>query len=146
MVVNQFVQSNYMYVIFWYWLTDMSSILPTSFDILFYYLVYFQQSLVYCCFKNIENFIANVIDSQITMNPTVNLQTNKGFHDRVYRVIAYQAILKWSSFFCSFFLLLLLWNFEDANGLTDLIYGFPLSEFIFLAYPAIVTFIDVTKQ
>ena len=39
------------------------SILPTSFDILFYYLVYFQQSLVYCCFKNIENFIANVIDS-----------------------------------------------------------------------------------
>lgn len=78
-----------MYVIFWYWLTDMSSILPTSFDILFFYLVYYQQSLVYSCFKNIESFIANVIDSQITMSTTVNLQTNKGFHDKVYKVIAF---------------------------------------------------------
>lgn len=89
MVLNQFIQHNYMYVIFWYWLTDMSSILPTSFDILFFYLVYYQQSLVYSCFKNIESFIANVIDSQITMSTTVNLQTNKGFHDKVYKVIAF---------------------------------------------------------
>lgn len=73
MVLNQFIQHNYMYVIFWYWLTDMSSILPTSFDIIFFYLVYYQQSLVYSCYKNIENFIANVIDSQITMSTTVNL-------------------------------------------------------------------------
>ena len=52
-----------MYVIFWYWLTDMSSILPTSFDFLSFYLVNYQQILVYTCFKNIESLIANVINS-----------------------------------------------------------------------------------
>lgn len=52
-----------MYVIFWYWFTDMATILPTSFDILFFSLVYLQQSLVYSCHKIIENFIANVIDA-----------------------------------------------------------------------------------
>ena len=146
MVVNSFVQNNYMYVIVWYWLTDMSSILPTSFDILFFYLIYFQQSLVYCCYKNIENYIANVIDSQITMSTTVNLQTNKSFHDRVYRVIAYQTLLSWFSLLCSVSLLLLLWHFEEATSLIELLYSFPLSDYIFLAYPAIVTFLDVSKQ
>jgi hypothetical protein len=73
MLLNQFIQHNYLYVIFWYWFTDMPTILPTSFDMLFFYLVYLQQSLVYACDKIIENFIANVIDAQITMTTTVNL-------------------------------------------------------------------------
>jgi len=89
MLLNQFISQNYLYVIFWYWFTDMSTILPTSFDILFFYVVYFQQSLVYSCHKIIEHFIANVIDAQITMTATVNLQTNKAYHDRVYKVLAF---------------------------------------------------------
>lgn len=47
---------------------------------------------------------------------------------------------------CALFLLLLLWNFEDANGVVELVQSFPLSEYVFLTYPAILTLIEVTKQ
>ena len=63
MLLNNFISHNFLYVFFWYWFTDMATILPTSFDILFFYVVYLQQSLVYSCHKIIENFIANVIDA-----------------------------------------------------------------------------------
>lgn len=146
MLLNQFISHNYLYVIFWYWFTDMATILPTSFDILFFFTVYFQQSLVYSCHKIVESFIANVIDAQITMTTTVNLQTNKQFHDRVHKVIAFQAILSWSASACAIFTLFLLWNFEEARDVYELITSFPLAEYMFLAYPALMTYIDVMKQ
>ena len=145
-LLNYVIKNNYMYVIFWYWLTDMQSILPTSFDVTFAFLVYFQQSLVLSCYSIIEYFIANVIDLQITMSTTVNLQTNKSFHDKVYKVIAYQAILSFLSAACALTLLLLLWNFEEANSLVQLIKSFPLSAYILLAYPALLTLVLITKQ
>jgi len=146
MLLNQFIQHTYLHIIIWYWFTDMPTIVPTSFDMLFFYLVYFQQSLVYSCSKIIENFIANIIDAQITMNTTVNLQTNKLFHDRIYKVIAFQSILSWSASTCALFTLFLLWNIEEARSLSDLFGSFPLSEYIFLAFPALMTVIEVTKQ
>ena len=41
--------------------------------------------------------------------------------------------------------LFLLWHFEEAGGLVELVSSFPLSEYIFLAYPALVTLIEITK-
>ena len=43
---HEIVQSNYIYLLFWYWFTDIGSIYPTSFDLLTYYMIYFWMSLI----------------------------------------------------------------------------------------------------
>jgi len=53
--------------------------------------------------------------------------------------------LKWSAGAVAVLSLFLLWHFEEASSLSELVSSFPLSEYIFLAYPALATLIEVTK-
>ena len=46
---HELLQSNYIYLLFWYWFTDIGSIFPTSFDLFFYYAIFYWLSLILSC-------------------------------------------------------------------------------------------------
>ena len=46
---HEILQSNYIYLLFWYWFTDIGSIFPTSIDLFCYYAIFFWLSLILSC-------------------------------------------------------------------------------------------------
>jgi hypothetical protein len=59
---QELLQSNYIYLLFWYWFTDIGSIFPTSFDFFCYYAIFYWLSLILSCQKTIEKYVKDVID------------------------------------------------------------------------------------
>jgi hypothetical protein len=58
----QIFNNNYLYLLFWYWFTDLGAIFPTSFDLIFYYSIFIWMSILFACQKVIEKYVAEIID------------------------------------------------------------------------------------
>ena len=58
-LINNLIAHNWLYLIFWYWFTDIGTIFPTSFDMLCYYTMFLWMSLVYASHKIVEQFVAD---------------------------------------------------------------------------------------
>jgi len=72
-IVTQFFKHNFMYLISWYWFTDMGQIFHTSFDMVVYYVIYLVSSFAYSGTMMAQKYIADVLDAKISFTTTLNL-------------------------------------------------------------------------
>ena len=70
---NSIFNNNYIYLLFWYWFTDLGLIFPTSFDLIVYYQIFVWMTFILGTQKIIERYVAEVIDPQISFTTTVVL-------------------------------------------------------------------------
>ena len=73
LVLNTFFANNYMWLVVWYYFIDSTSIYPTSFEVLAYFMIFLVQSYVLAAIKILDKFIAEVIDAQISFTTTIAL-------------------------------------------------------------------------
>ena len=139
LLFNQFFTSNYLYLVGWYYLIDVGSIFPTSFEFFTYFLVFLNQSYVLSSIKIIDKFIAEIIDAQISFCTTVNLQKNQLFRTRVHKLILFQYILKMLSLGSS---IIIVWALYDGDSMGK----FPWTHLIFLTYPPLTNFFNLMIQ
>lgn len=63
LLLNSLIDNNYMYLTLWYYFIDSTSIYPTSFEVVTYFVVFLNHSYVLAAIKIIDKFIAEVIDA-----------------------------------------------------------------------------------
>jgi hypothetical protein len=139
LLLTTLLNHNYLHLIFWYWLVDVSSIFPTGFEIYIYSIVLTYHSFAYTMFKIIEKYVADVIDPKISFTPTITLQQDFQFRDRLYKLGALMYFLKMSATIYILNVLWILWSVDSFQG-SDQFNG--LMHIIFLTYPAFVNYFE----
>ena len=52
------MKHNHLYLIFWYWFTDLGTIFPTTFDMFCYHIIFLWMSFVTASLKISEKYVA----------------------------------------------------------------------------------------
>ena len=129
LLFNHFAQNNYIQVIFWYWFIDMGKIFPTSFEFMIYFVTFLQMSYVLTVHSILGQFIAQVIDAQISFTPSVSLKKNDIFKERLHKLIFLQKFLLLRSILSLVSIFYFFVNFGEGAPKVS------WTHFIFLSYP-----------
>jgi len=66
-----------MHVLFWYYLIENTEVFPTIFEKDVYGVVFLNASMVTACQSTIQEYIAKVIDPQVSFTTSESLMKNK---------------------------------------------------------------------
>ena len=127
MLLNYFFTHNYMCLIVWYYFIDSTSIYPTTFEMVAYFIMFLLQSYVLAIIKILDKFIAEVIDAQISFTTTITIQKCEVFRNRVHKLLCLQSILRFQTITTAIFTFVLL---ADKDGIYWM-------HAIFLTYPSL---------
>ena len=136
-LVNTLSMQNYIYHLFWYQFIDSGAVFPTGFEKIFYLFIFMHQSHVLSCGKVLDQFLAQVIDAQISFSTTISLKKNQLFRDRVHKIVLLNFLLLVNALFSIVFCTWLLINKDEE---------FSWTHFNFLCYPAMVNFCELLIQ
>ena len=105
-----------MHLIFWYWLVDVQAMFPTAFEVYIYFIIMIYHSFAFSMFKIIEKYVADVIDPKISFTPTVTLQKDFQFRDKLYKLTTLMYFLRLNAAFCIILTIYMLWGVDSLQG------------------------------
>ena len=100
-------------------------------------------SFAFSLFKIIEKYVADVIDPKISFTPTVTLQKDWQFREKLYKLGAFMYLLRVNAAICIALTIWILWGVDSLQG-SEQYNG--VMHTIFLTYPAFTNYFEFEIQ